>query len=173
MSLFDCMKNIFVALLVIGNVDANPLHQTCVEPYPSEVPNMFSGINDIHESFGQMRYHNTHHTNDIRHFKSVTTTIIPGYSTACRRTDDTINSVSSCPWHYVLNVDPNRIPQSIVEARCNCRNRPCVGGSGNSRCEPLKYNIRVLRKYGCEDGVFLYKRTFETITVGCTCVLAH
>jgi hypothetical protein len=168
------MKYIILGCWFVISVTANPITSslTCEEPSPIEIAGLFSDAYLMHESFDMTRYNSVHLTHDMKNFENITTTRIPGYSTACRRYSNSynINAASSCPWHYVLNVDPNRIPGSIIEAKCNCRNRPCVNGGGNSQCEPLKYNIRVLRKYGCENGKFLYKRTSERITVGCTCV---
>ncbi|KAK3609475.1 hypothetical protein CHS0354_022232 [Potamilus streckersoni] len=83
---------------------------------------------------------------------------------------------TSCPFHLVMNRDPNRIPAILMEARCNCnRDETCIGGDINSRCAPIKYFVRAMRKTAlCGiDGYYEYKHTLEPITVGCTCTQEH
>ncbi|XP_045173729.2 interleukin-17F-like [Mercenaria mercenaria] len=170
------IKNVFIALLLLSVAIANPIlpsQALCQEPTSSELRSLLS--EDTHESFGMARYHHIQFRNDIRHFQNVSRTTVPGESTACKRNQDSshINTASNCPWRYVLNHDPNRRPETIIEAKCNCRRGPCIDEVENSRCEPVKYNIRILRKYGCENGKYQYKLTMERITVGCTCVIGY
>ncbi|KAL3857119.1 hypothetical protein ACJMK2_011814 [Sinanodonta woodiana] len=83
---------------------------------------------------------------------------------------------TSCPFHLVMNSDPNRIPAILMEARCNCnRGKTCIGGDINSRCAPIKYFVRAIRKTALcgADGFYEYKHTLEPITVGCTCTMEH
>ncbi|KAL3857116.1 hypothetical protein ACJMK2_011811 [Sinanodonta woodiana] len=83
---------------------------------------------------------------------------------------------TSCPFHLVMNRDPNRIPAVLMEARCNCNNdEPCIGGDVNSRCAPIKYFVRAMRKTALcgADGFYEYKHTLEPISVGCTCTMEH
>lgn len=87
-----------------------------------------------------------------------------------RRGRKSLQKHSTCPWHYVLNVDYHRIPSRMMEARCNCTNR-CLGGTAKSRCEPVYYYYRVYRKVDEDrNGYCAYKETIEAISVGCTCV---
>ncbi|XP_053374806.1 interleukin-17B-like [Mercenaria mercenaria] len=170
------INNVFTALLLVSIAIANPVFPNqdyCQEPTSSELTSLLS--EDTHESFGMARYHTVHFRNDIRYFQNVTRTTFPGESTSCKRNQDSyyINTASNCPWRYVLNHDTNRRPETIIEAKCNCRRGPCIDEVENSRCESVKYNIRVLRKYGCENGKYQYKRTMERITVGCTCVIVY
>ena len=77
---------------------------------------------------------------------------------------------SSCPHHYITNVDENRRPKRLLEAKCNCdETRPCLDGIEGSRCVPVTYYLTVLRKNGCHGGLYTYTKTVESITVGCTC----
>ncbi|KAK3609478.1 hypothetical protein CHS0354_022236 [Potamilus streckersoni] len=83
---------------------------------------------------------------------------------------------TSCPFHLVMNRDPNRIPAILMEARCNCnRDETCIGGDIKSRCAPIKYFVRAMRKTAlCGiDGYYEYRHTLEPITVGCTCTQEH
>lgn len=77
---------------------------------------------------------------------------------------------STCPHHWVLNLDRNRKPERLLEAKCNCNaHMPCLDGISGSRCVPVKYYIYVLRKNGCNGTHYEYVQTVEPITVGCTC----
>lgn len=88
----------------------------------------------------------------------------------------TTNEVSSCPWHYVLEVDENRTPSALLKAKCTCRN--CLiptdygykrdPGSSQEYCEEVKYYMPVIRRY-CETGIYRYFVDIENIPVGCTC----
>ena len=89
-----------------------------------------------------------------------------------------INLRSTCPWHYVLNNDNNRIPATLVEAKCNCQgSTSCVGANNphyHTRCMPVIYYTRVRRKFAhCvnENGQLesMFKSVREPIVVGCTC----
>lgn len=164
--------------LVIAGYQANPVTTSyCThEPSASELSDLFTY--DTHEAFSMAGYNHVHVPNDIKHFKNVELfTISPDDETECRRRPEVspyINVASTCSWRYVLNRDVNRRPESLIEAKCNCTpHRRCISGAVNSRCEPVKFNMPVLRKYACDvtTGTYLYKQTMERITVGCTCVI--
>lgn len=87
---------------------------------------------------------------------------------------------STCPWHFVKNIDPNRRPRTIIEAQCStscCRRSSescCADGirPGCSRCQPIYYYVHVLRRTGCDvvTRMFTYETKLERVVAGCTCV---
>ena len=80
-----------------------------------------------------------------------------------------ISQRSTCPYYYRVNIDVNRYPSRITEAKCSCVS--CLNAKGDSTlgCEEVKYFIRVLRRTGCVNGVYVYTPKIETLNVGCTC----
>ena len=92
--------------------------------------------------------------------------------TACQINtgDHKMQSRTLCPWHEVINHDGSRYPRDIVESRCNCSPvRSCVQISGS--CQPVLYNMRVLRRTGCVQGLYRYLPDWYQLTVGCTCMV--
>ncbi|XP_056016772.1 interleukin 17-like protein [Ostrea edulis] len=87
---------------------------------------------------------------------------------------------STCPWHFVKNVDPNRRPKTIIEAQCSfscCKRsaRTCCdlnNAPGCTRCQPIYYYVHVLRRTGCDVTTrrYTYENKLEKITAGCTCI---
>lgn len=88
----------------------------------------------------------------------------------------TASEMSSCPWFYMLEVDNDRIPLTVLKAQCSCRN--CLvptsygykrdkNGSGGY-CEEVSYHMPVIRRH-CVDNVYRYRIAIEKIPVGCTC----
>ena len=76
--------------------------------------------------------------------------------------------VKACPFEYHLhNVDPNRYPIVIPEARCLCED--CLN-SLDRECQPVYYNVKVLKRKGCVGGVYKYEFGFERVAVSCACV---
>ncbi|XP_077346472.1 interleukin-17A-like [Lithobates pipiens] len=80
-----------------------------------------------------------------------------------------VRTRSSSPWDYSQDVDYNRIPSVITEARC--RYDGCVDAKGNVDLKlnsvPIKQEILVLhREKGCFPTLKLEKKM---VTVGCTC----
>ena len=68
---------------------------------------------------------------------------------------------SLCPAYYVRNHDPDRYPQELIEAECQCTER-CVGlllDSGTG-CEKIYYNVPVLRRTaGCDvNNKYIYEQ---------------
>ncbi|XP_060554473.1 interleukin-17B-like [Ruditapes philippinarum] len=139
-------------------------------------------INELHESFYMLpffRNSNNFITNGSDFHQNVHAKTV---QLAKRKSDllcktqkgkkrgNKLRRASTCPWHYVLNVDNQRIPTILFEARCNCAHR-CLGGMANSRCEPINYYYHVYRKVE-EDkyGFCTYRETLEAISVGCTCI---
>ncbi|NWV20194.1 IL17F protein, partial [Origma solitaria] len=82
-----------------------------------------------------------------------------------------VRNRSLAPWDYRLDVDPNRFPRVIADARC--RLSGCVSPLGHEdhslNSVPIKQEILVLRRerHGCVPSYRLEKKV---ITVGCTCV---
>lgn len=82
--------------------------------------------------------------------------------------------VDSCPYHYKLNYDRFRIPQSIIQVKCNCDN--CIGrkpdGSlqelHDGRCTEVMIPRQVLRL--CRNKTRkVYTLLYEEYAVACTC----
>ncbi|KAL4222681.1 hypothetical protein ACF0H5_018722 [Mactra antiquata] len=110
----------------------NADNSSCVEPADL---NFEVDITETHETFNMLQgYSNARWTtpNDIAFYTHVTRSSLPGQEKSCNRASqptDEIHKLSTCPWHYVTNYDPNRRPEVIFEAKCNCRpHRPCLNG---------------------------------------------
>lgn len=78
---------------------------------------------------------------------------------------------STCPGYLILNYDPNRIPETVVEVRCACRR--CLEMTSGNECMEVKYVRQVLVKK-VRGAKKVKKATqcvkaFEAFTVGCTC----
>ncbi|XP_052074442.1 uncharacterized protein LOC127712179 [Mytilus californianus] len=81
----------------------------------------------------------------------------------------------SCPHYFVLDVDDNRIPEVILQAKCKCSK--CLelnsyGSFQNSSyagCETVDYYSRVLRVTNCVNGYFKYDEVWEPVAVACRC----
>lgn len=144
---------------------SSPTPGGCVEPLDLDL----RFTDNMHESFLMLTSSQHRRSRDIRFYEDIRRMHISGNRT-CSTHDSPDQVTSQCPWHYVLNVDQNRRPVELIEAKCNCQG-PCVNGPANSKCHPVKYYIRVLRKYGCdlETRTFLFRQTVEPLTVGCTC----
>ena len=73
------------------------------------------------------------------------------------------------PKHFVSPQRRDAYPDVVTEARCRCTG--CIGVDGLSQCEPVYYNIHVLRQTGqCDDdGFHKWESGWVTISVGCTC----
>ncbi|XP_061194355.1 interleukin 17-like protein [Saccostrea echinata] len=79
-----------------------------------------------------------------------------------------------CPTYREIDIDVNRIPKKIVQRRCMCTNcLPIFDGSMGrrsfSRCVPTFQYQMVLRRVGCNNGVYEYKPVMEPFVVGCSC----
>lgn len=155
-----------LAVLAWRRTLGNPTVPECEEP--KDLDTTFTS--EVHESFLMLTGPRHRHSSDIRFYRAIQRTYIHGERSCDLREHRTsLEPVSLCPWHYVVNVDMNRRPVQIVEARCNCLQ--CLNGLANSRCRPIKYYTRVLRKYACDidTRVYRYRETIEPVTVGCSC----
>ena len=72
-----------------------------------------------------------------------------------------------CPWHTVLESDPDRIPVAMEKARCNC-NRCGYKVPKESRCQEIVSYVQVIRRF-CHNGIFIYDLDLEAVPVGCGC----
>ena len=88
---------------------------------------------------------------------------------------------SICSWHYRINHDTDRYPQSITEAFRDISTGVCkqcfLSQServplGSATCKEIVYNVPVLRRNAntCDgDGYYLYEESWQKVTVGYTC----
>lgn len=86
---------------------------------------------------------------------------------------------STCPWYFVRNIDPNRIPRVITEAECactccgkpdnQCKHNRCSISHKPKLCQKIYTYRKVLRRTGCVNGEYTYSQYIEPISVGCTC----
>jgi len=170
---FQSYATYLLMLILLSRAACSGAGVLCSEP--SDDMLRIDGDDDIHESFLLLNSHQHRHTLDFRSFKNVQRTYINGDNTTCRADSKgaTVSDTSVCRWHYVLNFDVNRRPQSLIEARCNCKHHQCAGSLPGSRCVPVFYYARVLRKAGCDVSTrtFVYRHTTEPIAVGCTCAV--
>ena len=93
-----------------------------------------------------------------------------------------LKQASTCPWRVRLNVNLDRIPSSIIEAECTCKQcvqydskcskdkgRPCYSHLG--RCEKVfASQVTITRHCNRTTGVYEYKSGLFPVAVGCTCV---
>ena len=92
-----------------------------------------------------------------------------------------LNQISTCPWTMNQNVDPDRIPVSILEAECNCdqcmqydsdcsrtRRRTCYSYTG--RCEKVfTSKLVIMRDCNQTTRVYEYYSGLLPVAIGCTC----
>ncbi|VDI54822.1 Hypothetical predicted protein, partial [Mytilus galloprovincialis] len=72
-----------------------------------------------------------------------------------------------CPWTFVRNIDENRIPREITEAKCLKKFR--LGKT--CQCTEIKFYTYVLRTVINNDGAYQNKSMLEPISAGCACIL--
>ncbi|XP_053567064.1 interleukin-17A-like [Bombina bombina] len=82
-----------------------------------------------------------------------------------------IRKRSTSPWEYSLDIDQNRYPHVIAEAKC--QHDGCLDSEGNvdfsMNSIPIRQEMLVLRRElrGCN---YNFKLAKKIVTVGCTCV---
>ena len=91
------------------------------------------------------------------------------------------NSDFVCPWEWDLSTDSTRFPEHIATVtRCSCDycrgtpvwpGRPAGRRSRRGRCEVIERSITVLRRAGCENGIYTYIPDRVNVGVGCGCRL--
>jgi len=72
---------------------------------------------------------------------------------------DDLHDRSKCRWTYKNNIDPNRVPRTLPEARCSQLHLPRMAG----QCERVWYYIPVKRR---KSGVWI--DDWLWFPVGCT-----
>ncbi|XP_069136085.1 uncharacterized protein [Argopecten irradians] len=167
-----------VSLLVLVCIHARPnrLRRTvCHPPSAAEYRRLERSYRGneyrsrIHESFGMLEPLRTL-TNIPVQYVDKKYLRIDGDS-AC---PDLISSNAPlCPSYFVMEYDQFRIPDTMVQAECRCRN--CQEESSDSEfireCKKINYYTRVFRVVGCTDNnVYRYEEVWEPISVGCHCV---
>lgn len=82
------------------------------------------------------------------------------------------NATLVCPSYCVMEHDPFRIPEIMVQAKCQCVRCLLIDQEENKtkECRQTFYYSRVLRVTGCKDGRYEYKEVLEPVSVGCSCV---
>ncbi|XP_041484085.1 interleukin 17-like protein [Lytechinus variegatus] len=84
-----------------------------------------------------------------------------------------VSTESTCPFTYVTCYDPDRIPARLTVAQCG--GSSCIDPYKNEEdpelsCQPVYYNIKVLRRKSCKNGMFHYEEQDERIPVACACM---
>ncbi|VDN02954.1 unnamed protein product [Thelazia callipaeda] len=83
--------------------------------------------------------------------------------------DTPLKERALCYFEYFLNYNPQRIPAALTEVRCTCSHpSPHVIGRRIFECEPLQYQIRVLK---FDELCQIYSEQIETIALACIPVL--
>ncbi|KAK3084564.1 hypothetical protein FSP39_015495 [Pinctada imbricata] len=81
--------------------------------------------------------------------------------------------MSSCPYYYRKNIDSNRVPRVITEAKCACQRclKPCLISKDcrvrRSKCKETYIYIDVMRKHNLQGD---YMTIVEPVAVGCSCI---
>jgi hypothetical protein len=80
---------------------------------------------------------------------------------------------------WELNHDIARVPRTIVQAQCMCKQ--CLVRKDEDylkarmpdyECRPVYFYERVLRRVDCDNNnVYIYRTVIEKIKVGCTCAI--
>lgn len=82
-----------------------------------------------------------------------------------------------CPHYFALDVDDNRIPNVLLQAKCKCSeclqkdgNRPKHHDQTGLGCREIYHYSVVMRATKCSDeGEMLFEEVYEPISVGCAC----
>lgn len=76
----------------------------------------------------------------------------------------TLAESASCPWYYRKNIDENRVPRELMEAKCACRCSVHGPNCARATCREVYRYVTVLRRSSCTEVV----EVIEPISVGCT-----
>ena len=76
-----------------------------------------------------------------------------------------IHTLATCPWTFVRNIDPNRKPEVLIEAKCACTS---PANDVNQICYSVTQYMMVYRRTHCYLGMYQYKRVWEPVIVACT-----
>ncbi|KAJ8040213.1 Interleukin-17B [Holothuria leucospilota] len=83
------------------------------------------------------------------------------------------DAASLCPWYYDIDHDPDRIPTTISVAKCKCNSclSPYDGKvQYDQACQEVTYRLKVLKRRGCQNGLFNYVVEDEEVAVACACM---
>ncbi len=84
-------------------------------------------------------------------------------------TSDPVQTRSLCPWHHVMNSDPDRYPEHLVQAQCSCESCRHVGAD-HATCQEVRYAVPVLRRSGtCRENLYQWEHGWELLAVACVC----
>jgi len=153
-----------------------PRRQTCRFPNGRQLQRVREryGTDDyrprLHESFGMLRPLRTL-VNISREFIDKKQLRIEGDISCPNMNDLSREDQQVCPSYFVMEYDSFRIPDTMVQAQCRCRD--CLDDSDSHElreCKKIHYYTRVLRVVNCVNGVYVYDEVWEPISVGCHCV---
>ena len=97
----------------------------------------------------------------------------PKNNTMSFKPHDPLKDRSLCPWYHIITSDSDRYPVDLLEIRCRRCKKCLMDNRVKSRCEPVYYPLRVLRKTGkCIDELYEYVPSWQKVAVGCTCACA-
>ena len=113
------------------------------------VPIKFINISRVH-------FHGRAHCQPPRHSRSNMRTHFQ---------EKKVSGLSTCPWSFVRNIDPNRKPEVLIEANCACQSPTHEQGQ---TCYPVTQYLMVYRRIYCELGIYHYERIWEPVVVACT-----
>lgn len=74
------------------------------------------------------------------------------------------NEVGTCPWTFGKNVDNDRVPRELWEAKCACRCGLHRADCLQYRCVPVYTYVTVLRRKNCTNVT----QEIFPLSVGCT-----
>ena len=101
----------------------------------------------------------------FRHVNVNYSEIYGSVSTKCPRINSfLLNLLPDCPVYYVMENDPNRIPQNIVHVKCKCKR--CLHNNNDDKgCSQVYIYTKVMRRMGdCS-----FHPVLEAVPVACTC----
>uniref|UniRef100_A0A914DZS7 Uncharacterized protein n=1 Tax=Acrobeloides nanus TaxID=290746 RepID=A0A914DZS7_9BILA len=82
-----------------------------------------------------------------------------------------LHEKSLCPFEYVLNYNPRRIPAALTEVKCSCQKPSAKLIRGHAmECQPFKYDVRVLM---FNDECSSFTEHVETITFACIPIIKN
>lgn len=93
-----------------------------------------------------------------------------------RQPSSHLSTRSTCPWHYVKNIDPTRYPVELFEARCD-QTGPCHCGReapapSMSNCTEVALPHFVIRRIQTDrQAAPRYRLTKELLGAGCVCAI--
>ena len=87
---------------------------------------------------------------------------------------DQINMIGTCPYDFVDNVNPSRLPAVIKEARCLCKHGLNLYDrleELDTVCREIMQPMKVLIQDSCEEGYYSYRFKEIDVAVGCVQVI--